>query len=56
MIFWISKDYKPSRKWFKIIKTHDGKKFNIIAYGEKIFGSDETLALINGGHKEWKKI
>lgn len=33
--------------WFKDIKTFDGKKPNLIAYNEKIFSKDETLAIIH---------
>ncbi len=42
--------------WFKYIKIFDGKKQNSIAYDEKIFSKDETLAIINETHHEWKKL
>lgn len=40
--------------WFKYIKIFDGKKPNSIAYDEKVFSKDETLAIINETHHEWK--
>jgi arsenate reductase-like glutaredoxin family protein len=42
--------------WFKYIKIFDGKKPNSIAYGEKVFSKDETLAIINETHHEWKEL
>lgn len=33
--------------WFKDIKIFDGKKSNSIAYDEKMFTRDETLAIIS---------
>ena len=43
-------------EWFKTIKVFDGKKANTIAYDEKIFSRDETLAIIDGTHREWLKL
>jgi hypothetical protein len=42
--------------WFKDIKIFDGKKSNSIAYNEKMFTRDETLAIISETHEEWKKL
>ena len=49
-------DYPPEQlravmEWFKTIKVFDGKKANTIAYDEKIFSRDETLAIIDDTHK-----
>ena len=49
-------DYPPEqvwavREWFTTIKVSDGKEANTIAYDEKIFSRDETLAIIDDTHK-----
>jgi hypothetical protein len=42
--------------WFKGIKLFEGKAANQIAYDEKIFSKEETLAIISETHEEWVKL
>lgn len=43
-------------KWFKIYKTFEGKKENIILDNDKIFSPEETLEIIEENHKSYKKL
>ena len=41
------------KRWFKQIKTFDGKAENFISFDDKVFSKDETLALIRETHEHW---
>ena len=43
-------------RWFKFYKTFDGKKPNVIHFGEKILSVERTLEIIHENHIFWKEL
>ena len=43
-------------RWFRFIKTYDGKKENTLYQGGKFFSKEETQEIVHKHYKYWREL